>query len=60
MRQLKRHTPSLTTVVAPHATDPLYVDFTWGAGGTTSDLTLQLVVESHKRFGLETNMHLTW
>jgi len=38
---------------------PLYVDFTWGAGGSTSDLTLQLAIESKKRFGLEPNMHLT-
>lgn len=39
---------------------PLYGDVTWGAGGTTSDLTLELCVESKKRFGLEMNMHLTW
>lgn len=39
--------------------EPLYVDFTWGAGGTTSDLTLELTVQSKKRFGMESNMHLT-
>uniref|UniRef100_A0A7S1C6C6 Methylenetetrahydrofolate reductase (NAD(P)H) n=1 Tax=Bicosoecida sp. CB-2014 TaxID=1486930 RepID=A0A7S1C6C6_9STRA len=39
--------------------EPLYVDFTWGAGGSTADLTLELTVESKKRFGLEPNMHLT-
>lgn len=38
---------------------PMYVDFTWGAGGSTSDLTLELAVEAKKRFGLEPNMHLT-
>jgi methylenetetrahydrofolate reductase (NADPH) len=38
---------------------PLYVDFTWGAGGSTSDLTLELAVQAKKRFGLEPNMHLT-
>lgn len=39
---------------------PLYGDVTWGAGGTTSDLTLELCVEAKKRYGLEMNMHLTW
>lgn len=39
--------------------EPLYVDFTWGAGGSTADLTLELTVETKKRFGLEANMHLT-
>ena len=38
---------------------PLYVDFTWGAGGSTSDLTLELAIQAKKRFGLEPNMHLT-
>jgi methylenetetrahydrofolate reductase (NADPH) len=38
---------------------PLYVDVTWGAGGSTSDLTLQLCVDAKQRFGLEPNMHLT-
>lgn len=38
---------------------PLYVDFTWGAGGSTSDLTLELAIQSKKRYGLEPNMHLT-
>ena len=42
------------------ALGPLYGDVTWGAGGTTSDLTLELCVEAKKRFGLEMNMHLTW
>ena len=39
--------------------NPLYVDFTWGAGGSTSDLTLELAVQAKKRYGLEPNMHLT-
>lgn len=38
---------------------PLYMDFTWGAGGSTSDLTLELSVEAKKRCKVETNMHLT-
>jgi len=39
--------------------DPLYGDFTWGAGGTTSDLTLELTQNAQNRFGLVGNMHLT-
>ena len=39
--------------------DPLYIDFTWGAGGSTSDLTLELTVNSKEKYGLEPNMHLT-
>ena len=39
-------------------TDPLFVDFTWGAGGSTSDLTLQLSTLALKK-GLVPNMHLT-
>lgn len=38
---------------------PLYIDFTWGAGGTTSDLTLDLAVTSQQKFGTSSNMHLT-
>ncbi|GBG26935.1 Methylenetetrahydrofolate reductase 1 [Hondaea fermentalgiana] len=38
---------------------PLYADFTWGAGGSTSDLTLELAVTAQDRFGLVSNMHLT-
>ena len=41
------------------AANPMYVDFTWGAGGSTSDLTLELAVQAKKRYGLEPNMHLT-
>lgn len=39
--------------------DPLYADITWGAGGSTSDLTLEIAVKM-KEAGLEPNMHLTW
>ena len=38
--------------------DPLYVDVTWGAGGSTSDLTFDLVSKA-KTAGMESNMHLT-
>ena len=39
---------------------PLFTDFTWGAGGSTSDLTLKLCVAAKERFGLNPNMHITW
>ena len=39
--------------------DPLFMDFTWGAGGTTSDLTLDLSRDSQKKHGVMVNMHLT-
>ena len=39
--------------------DPLFMDFTWGAGGTTSELTLDLSKESQTRHGVMVNMHLT-
>lgn len=38
---------------------PMYVDFTWGAGGTTSDLTIDLCVKAQEKFGYVANMHLT-
>ncbi|KAJ1452533.1 methylenetetrahydrofolate reductase [Pelagophyceae sp. CCMP2097] len=37
---------------------PLFCDMTWGAGGSTSALTLALTV-TMKQLGLEANMHLT-
>lgn len=46
------------TVPRMQAQDPFYVDVTWGAGGTTAELTLELVTE-FKRLGVEPNMHLT-
>jgi methylenetetrahydrofolate reductase (NADPH) len=38
--------------------NPLFADITWGAGGSTSELTLTIVDEIKKR-GLIPNMHLT-
>lgn len=43
--------------MAPY--NPLFVDFTWGAGGSTAELTLELTIEARRRFGLLANMHLT-
>lgn len=37
---------------------PLYVDVTWGAGGSTSDTTIELCADAQNR-GLTANMHLT-
>ncbi len=41
------------------AIPPAFVDFTWGAGGTTSETTFHLAVETLTKQGLEVNMHLT-
>eukprot|EP00184_Porphyridium_aerugineum_P005839 CAMPEP_0184706236 /NCGR_PEP_ID=MMETSP0313-20130426/36655_1 /TAXON_ID=2792 /ORGANISM="Porphyridium aerugineum, Strain SAG 1380-2" /LENGTH=654 /DNA_ID=CAMNT_0027167785 /DNA_START=98 /DNA_END=2062 /DNA_ORIENTATION=+ len=39
--------------------EPLFVDMTWGAGGSTSDITLELVGNIQKYMGLDIMMHLT-
>jgi len=39
--------------------DPLFVDFTWGAGGSTSELTLDLSLKAQQEIGVQANMHLT-
>merc|ERR1711871_532015 len=46
-------------LVTMGAQNPLFVDFTWGAGGSTSDLTLALAIAAQNEYGLEANMHLT-
>ena len=38
---------------------PEFIDITWGAGGTTSDLTLEICQTAQSVYGLETCMHLT-
>jgi len=38
---------------------PMYVDITWGAGGTTADATMDITLTAKKEFGLIPNMHLT-
>ncbi|KAJ1973124.1 methylenetetrahydrofolate reductase (NAD(P)H) met13 [Dimargaris xerosporica] len=38
---------------------PEFIDVTWGAGGTTSDLTLEICRTAQSVYGLETCMHLT-
>lgn len=42
-----------------HDIHPIFVDFTWGAGGSTSDLTLNLCINAKNRYHLNPNMHLT-
>jgi len=39
--------------------DPLFMDMTWGAGGATSDLTLDISAKSQARHDVMVNMHLT-
>jgi len=38
---------------------PLFTDFTWGAGGSTSDLSLKLTAMAKNEIGTVANMHLT-
>jgi len=39
--------------------NPLFLDLTWGAGGSTSELTMQMSKNFKKMFNCEVNMHLT-
>lgn len=39
--------------------NPMFVDFTWGAGGSTSDLSLDLTACAKNELGCVANMHLT-
>lgn len=41
------------------AAEPLFCDVTWGAGGSTSDLTLDLSGNIQKYLGVDVMMHLT-
>jgi len=41
------------------ALQPMFVDITWGAGGSTSDATLGISENLQKFFGLDVLMHLT-
>ncbi|GAA6035646.1 hypothetical protein JCM8097_004945 [Rhodosporidiobolus ruineniae] len=38
---------------------PIFVDITWGAGGSTSEATTEFVKHAQSKLGLETCMHLT-
>lgn len=38
---------------------PAFCDITWGAGGSTADLTLDIATRMQKEVGMECMMHLT-
>lgn len=38
---------------------PVFIDFTWGAGGTTSEKTTELCKNAKEKLGLIVQMHLT-
>jgi methylenetetrahydrofolate reductase (NADPH) len=38
---------------------PQFIDITWGAGGTTSDLSLEMANNIQKQLGVDTCLHLT-
>ncbi|CAM0140568.1 methylenetetrahydrofolate reductase 1 [Umbelopsis sp. WA50703] len=40
-------------------TQPAFISCTWGAGGSTSDRTIELCATAQSTYGLETLMHLT-
>jgi len=51
---------SLRNVISTlKAYQPEFLDFTWGAGGSTSDLTFELCKMTKEEFGENPNMHLT-
>ena len=39
--------------------EPLFVDFTWGAGAATSDLSMTLANADKKEFGWVSSQHVT-
>eukprot|EP00899_Mesostigma_viride_P015008 jgi/Mesvir1/23508/Mv22350-RA.1 len=41
------------------AYEPTFCDITWGAGGSTHDLTLDIASKMQNKVGVETMMHLT-
>ncbi|KAH7277412.1 hypothetical protein KP509_39G049700 [Ceratopteris richardii] len=41
------------------ALQPLFCDITWGAGGSTADLTLDIAIKMQNMICVETMMHLT-
>src|SRR5688572_19245541 len=49
----------IETVVALQELKPTYVSVTYGAGGSTRDLTVELVSSIKRDYGIETMAHLT-
>lgn len=52
-------TALIDSVVALRDLEPTYVSVTYGAGGSTRDMTLELVSEIKRDHGIETMAHLT-
>lgn len=38
---------------------PIFADITWGAGGTTADLTIDIAIQMKETYGFLVNMHMT-
>ena len=47
------------TVENLHLYNPVFSDFTWGAGGSTSELTVELCERTKLELNATPNMHLT-
>lgn len=58
-KQKQLHGNDLKSSHGTKALGPLFTDFTWGAGGSTSELTLKLTSAAKNEFGCVANMHLT-
>lgn len=58
-KMLTYYTLLLLRCIRMTVLQPLFVDITWGAGGSTRDLTLAISEYSQTYFGVETLMHLT-
>eukprot|EP00730_Choanoeca_flexa_P017994 TRINITY_DN8723_c0_g1_i3.p1 TRINITY_DN8723_c0_g1~~TRINITY_DN8723_c0_g1_i3.p1 ORF type:complete len:195 (+),score=44.15 TRINITY_DN8723_c0_g1_i3:94-678(+) len=39
--------------------EPVFMDMTWGAGGSTSELTMELCTQMNQQLNVNSNMHLT-
>jgi methylenetetrahydrofolate reductase (NADPH) len=38
---------------------PLFIDITWGAGGSTAGLTIEIATVAQNLFGFESQIHMT-
>lgn len=38
---------------------PLFIDITWGAGGSTSGKTIEICTRAQNRIGIDAQMHMT-
>ena len=51
--------PSPEASIVAQPLQPLFCDITWGAGGSTADLTLDIAAKMQNEMCVETMMHLT-